>query len=150
MRASKGLRHPRALWCSFAWLAAVVMAVGCNDTSTNVVRAPSAGPVLLSSMPDGSRVFGLVRLSCVLARRDPMSPARLQTRTDSIAFSRGDLDPQGRTAIYRFRRMTAKGALAFAAECEVPYTEQALHRVDQRFGVRAGGGADQFRRAKGA
>jgi len=46
--------------------------------------------------------------------------------------------------------MTPKGDLAFVADCAVPYTEQALRRVDHRFAVRTGGGADQFKAREGS
>jgi len=91
-----------------------------------------------------------VRFACEIGRRDPTSPTSWQTRTDSMAFPRGDLDPTGRTAVYRFRSVTSKGVLEFAANCAVPYTEQALRRVDQHFDVRTGGGADQFNARQGS
>jgi hypothetical protein len=142
--------HHRPLWRTSAIVAAVIMLTACQgqDTSTNVMIPPSAG--VLSSAPDGSQAPGLVQFACVLGRRDPRSPTFWQTRTDSMAFPRGDLDPQGRTVTYRFRRLTPRGALAFAANCAVPYTEQALRRVDQHYGVSAGGGADQFKARHGS
>lgn len=150
MRPSNGVGHPRALWCAPALAAAVVILAGCYDASTNVLIAPSAGPASLNSAPDREQALGLVRFACLLGRRDPTSPAFWQIRTDSIAFPRGELDPQGRTVLYRFRSVNEKGALEFAANCTVPYTEQALRRVDQHFGAGLGGGADQFKARRGS
>jgi hypothetical protein len=55
------------------------------------------------------------------------------------------LDERGRTVQYRYRRSSAEGKPLFSGDCVVPYTEAALRRLDRRFGVRTGGGADQFR-----
>ena len=50
---------------------------------------------------------------------------------------------------YRFRGTTPTGEVVVAAFCTVPYTGAALRRVDRRFGVERGGGADQYAAREG-
>jgi hypothetical protein len=148
MRPLHGSGHP-ACWRASVLVLAVVLLAGCQDTPTNLPTASSHRPALLSSALGRGRAPGLVRYACLLQRRDPASPAFWQMRTDSMAFPQGELNSGEQTVVYRFRSVTAKGALEFAASCVVPYTERALHRVDQRFGAGTGGGADQFKARQG-
>lgn len=93
----------------------------------------------------GGLYLGQWPLVCVLGRPAPAPAIGWQTRRDTIFLPRSEYDERGATVRYVFRRLAPNGGVAHAAICTVPYTEGALRGVDRHFGVREGGGADQYR-----
>lgn len=89
--------------------------------------------------------LGEVAFYCIEGRYAPATPTAWQTRSRALWFPRGELSAGGRTVRYEYRRSGLDGWLLSAASCVVPYSEGALRRMDRAFGVKGGGGADQFR-----
>lgn len=118
----------------------------CQDVPTAVVSAPRA-PQAAPSNSAGQHL-GQVPFYCVEGRRAP-SAGGWQTRLDTLFFPRAELDEGGRKVRFQYRRSTAGGNLLHAGDCEVPYTEAALRRVDRFFGIQKDGAAEQFRERQG-
>lgn len=120
-----------------------VLLVACQDLPT----APS-GLGLPARATGGGLHLGTTPVVCTYGWKEDDSP-RWVVRRDTIHFPRGEIAPSGQTVRYQIRTEGADGLLVYTGDCDVPYTEGALRRVDRHFGVLENGGADQFRKRRG-
>ena len=115
----------------------------CQDLPTAVVPAPRAAGAAASG--NAGEHLGQVPFYCIQGRRVPAEAGGWQARLDKLFFPRAELDEGGRKVRFQYRRSTTDGKLLAAADCEVPYTEAALRRLDRFFGIQRDGAAEQFR-----
>lgn len=124
---------------------AVAVLAACHDAPSPVAPQLQRASASLSTLPgDQGRHVGAVPFVCTSIRRVETPAVTWPMQRDTLFFPRGELDQGGRTVRYVLRQHTTDGALHYAAFCDVPYTEQALRRVDRYFGVQKAGGAEQF------
>jgi uncharacterized membrane protein YgcG len=126
-----------AHWSTY--LMAALAAAACTDGPVSA-PAPSSTPHLAASA--GLHAGG-VPFSCIILRGNS-ADAAWAARRITLYYPGSEISARGHTVAYRFRGTTAAGEVVVAAFCTVPYTESALRRVDRRFGLKHGGGADQF------
>lgn len=119
-------------------------AAGCQDLPTKAPDSTSvADPVSLTQSGRPRPRAG--QFACVATWRTMPGSTRWDSREFSIIFPQSERNASGLTVQYQHRLISADGRLRAAADCEVPYTEAALRRIDHRFGVHRGGGAEQFK-----
>ena len=118
-------------------------AAACGDAPLGPPLSPT-GPDLSAS---SGRHLGQTPHPCAVVRKSS-TDGSWSTRNTSVLYPEPELGG-GRTVAYRFRGTTPTGEVVVAAFCTVPYTGAALRRVDRRFGVERGGGADQYAAREG-
>lgn len=144
LRVSSVRRRPSV--CLSSALLWTVLSAACQDAPTLPMGAASAGTaVARASQGQHQRV----PFYCSLGRYSPTPGTGWETRADTLYFPRGEVDAAGRTVRYEYGVSFTDGRPLASATCLVPYTEGALRRVDRRFGVTEGGGADQYRVRQG-
>jgi hypothetical protein len=124
----------------------LVLSAACQDAPTLPTVAASAGTAV-ARVSQGQHQR--VPFYCTLGRYSPAAGAGWETRADTLSFPPGELDAAGRTVRYDYKISFTDGRPLASANCLVPYTEGALRRVDRRFGIKDGGGADQYRARQG-
>lgn len=123
-----------------ALCAVLMFLAACHDVPT---AARPAAPVSLSSATGGPR-SGEV-FYCVRGRQAPEAAYGWRSWVDTLYFPRPEIGERGQRVQYRYRVASTDGKLIFGADCDVPYTEGAMRRLDRYFRVQSNGGADQYR-----
>ena len=124
--------------------AAMLMAVvgtACQDVPTSNVRELDG---YARANESNGLYVGQTPFYCTFYSYTSAPAADGLFRRDTLFFPRAELNGAGRTVRYDFREFLPNGRPNATTSCSVPYTEAALRRVDRHFGVRSGGGADQF------
>lgn len=141
------MKNVRTALVPRAWLARVAVltavATACEDLPTGSVPTPTHSTNTAHTSA-GLRL-GETPSYCAVSRRAPSTASGWQTRPDTIFFPRSEVDAAGRKVRYDYRQSLSDGRNLVFGTCIVPYTEAALRRVDREFGVRSGGGAEQFK-----
>lgn len=133
--------YSHARWTA---LAALLLIVGaCADAPLN----PPLPPTGVSHSASSGRHLGQIPYPCAVLRKS-IADGTWSTRNIFINYPQPELGA-GRVVAYRFRGTTLAGEVVVAAYCTVPYTEGALRRLDRRFSVEHGGGADQYATREG-
>lgn len=147
MRSWKERPGSTGRMCCAVALGLLTIAAGCKDLPTNSPDATrDASPESLTIRGSESHAPSLRQFVCVTRWRSVSAPSGWESRRFTVQFPRNEIDRAGRTVQYQHRLRSAGGTLRAAADCEAPYTEAALRRLDHRFGIHRDGGADQFKR----
>lgn len=119
----------------------VVVSVACQDVPTSNVRELDRD----ARTNESSGLYvGQAPFYCTVYSYTSAPAANGLFRRDTLFFPRAELNEAGRTVRYDYREVLPNGRPEATTSCSVPYTEAALRRVDRHFGIRSGGGADQF------
>jgi len=141
MNVARNSLH-RALFAGRApALALALLTAACQDLPTSNV--PDADREARANNSNGSYV-GQAPFYCTIYSYTSAPSASGGFPRDTIFFPNPELNEAGRTVRYDYRELLPNGRPKATTSCSVPYTEGALRRVDRHFGVRSGGGADQF------
>jgi hypothetical protein len=133
----------RTLVPTRALCALLAMLAACQDVPTIPTHAAPPSPYAANSGVAGLH-FEELRVACPSMWRAPAPASDWRKQRDTLSFPRAELDRDGRTVRYRYRRTTTTGDLEAVGECLAPYSASALRRMDRHFGVKRGGGAEQF------